>query len=153
MYLTLLNSLFSRVDGQKSKRMRSAPATRAAMQTLGVTRRVISNFPIVLTVPLIQTDELFQLFYRSLEIIVTMLVMAYRNCMCYFVVSTIFHCLIAKPFFLQDYLESPKPQTQHRSFDNPTHSQKEIVHPPVRSKSVLSAFFAKQKTPNLRTKG
>ncbi|XP_057780372.1 protein ABIL1-like isoform X2 [Salvia miltiorrhiza] len=81
---------FNSLDGQKSKRMRSAPATRAAMQTLGVTRR--------------------------------------------------------------DYSEGPKPLTQHRSFDNPTDSQKEIVHPPVRSKSVLSAFFTKQKTPNPRMK-
>ncbi|KAG6427186.1 hypothetical protein SASPL_111427 [Salvia splendens] len=82
-----LNSL----DGQRSKRMRSAPATRAAMQTLGITRR--------------------------------------------------------------EYSEGSKPLTQHRSFDNPIHSQKEVVHPPVRSKSVITAFFAKQKTPNLWTKG
>ncbi|KAL1549793.1 protein ABIL1-like [Salvia divinorum] len=82
-----LNSL----DGQRSKRMRSAPATRAAMQTLGVTRR--------------------------------------------------------------EYSEGSKPLTQHRSFDNPIHSQKEVVHSPVRSKSMISAFFAKQKPPNLWTKG
>lgn len=80
---------FNSLDGQKSKRMKSAPATRAAMQTLGVTRR--------------------------------------------------------------DYSEGSKPLTQHRSFDNPI--QKEIAHPPTRSKSMLSAFFAKQKIPNVRTNG
>ncbi|KAH6786134.1 hypothetical protein C2S51_038589 [Perilla frutescens var. frutescens] len=80
---------FNSLDVQKSKRLKSAPATRAAMQTLGVTRR--------------------------------------------------------------DYSEDSKHLTQHRSFDNST--QKGILHPPVRSKSMLSAFFAKQKTPNLRMNG
>lgn len=80
---------FNSLDVQKSKRMKSAPATRAAMQTLGVTRR--------------------------------------------------------------DYSEDPKHLTQPRPFDNPT--QKGILHPSVRSKSMLSAFFAKQKTANLRTNG
>lgn len=42
--------------------MRSAPATRAAMQTLGVTRRVISNFSIILTVPPMQPDEQVKTF-------------------------------------------------------------------------------------------
>ncbi|KAL3814796.1 hypothetical protein ACJIZ3_016064 [Penstemon smallii] len=46
-------------------------------------------------------------------------------------------------------LESSKPLTQYRSFDNPT--QMAIIRPPVRSKSMLSAFFAKQKTPKLKT--
>lgn len=53
-------------------------------------------------------------------------------------------------FLLQNTLEGSKPLTQLRSFDNP--AEKEIVHPPVRSKSVLSGFFAKQKTPNRRTR-
>ncbi|KAK4476608.1 hypothetical protein RD792_015768 [Penstemon davidsonii] len=51
--------------------------------------------------------------------------------------------------FLQESLESSKPLTQYRSFDNPT--QMAIIRPPVRSKSMLSAFFAKQKTPKLKT--
>ena len=138
--------------------MRSAPATRAAMQTLGVTRRVISKFSIILTVPPIQPDEQVKLFYWSLEIVITMLLMVYRNCIMYGVIilsiqcSTVAH-MIKRPFILQEYSEGSKPLTQHRSFDNPIHSQKEVVHPPVRSKSVISAFFLKQKTPNLWTKG
>ncbi|KAL8495071.1 hypothetical protein ACS0TY_019291 [Phlomoides rotata] len=79
---------FNSLDGQKNPRMKSSPATRAAMQTLGVTRR--------------------------------------------------------------NSLEGSKPLTQLRSFDYP--AEKEIVHPHVRSKSVLSGFFAKQKTPNRRTR-
>ncbi|XP_047958075.1 protein ABIL1-like [Salvia hispanica] len=49
----------------------------------------------------------------------------------------------------QDAFEGSKPLTPFRSFDNLT--QREIVRPPVRSRSVLSAFFVKQKTPKLRT--
>ncbi|KAG6437636.1 hypothetical protein SASPL_102557 [Salvia splendens] len=49
----------------------------------------------------------------------------------------------------RDLLEGSKPLTPYRSFDNPT--QREIVRPPVRSRSVLSAFFVKHKTPKLRT--
>ncbi|KAL1540194.1 protein ABIL1-like [Salvia divinorum] len=49
----------------------------------------------------------------------------------------------------QDAFEGSKPLTPYRSFDNLT--QREIVRPPVRSRSVLSAFFVKQKTPKLRT--
>ncbi|KAK4493120.1 hypothetical protein RD792_018032 [Penstemon davidsonii] len=49
----------------------------------------------------------------------------------------------------RESLESSKPLTQYRSFDNPT--QMAIIRPPVRSKSMLSAFFAKQKTPKLKT--
>ncbi|KAG8363291.1 hypothetical protein BUALT_Bualt19G0006900 [Buddleja alternifolia] len=49
----------------------------------------------------------------------------------------------------RDYMEGSKPLTPFRSFDNPT--QREIVRPPVRSKSVLSAFFVKQKTQKLKT--
>ncbi|KVH89073.1 hypothetical protein Ccrd_008955 [Cynara cardunculus var. scolymus] len=48
----------------------------------------------------------------------------------------------------QDSAEGPKPMMPFRSFDNPKH---EITHVPLRSKSVLSAFFVKQKTPKLRT--
>ncbi|KAI3444472.1 hypothetical protein Pfo_001137 [Paulownia fortunei] len=78
---------FNSLDAQENTRMKSAPATRVAMQTLGVTRR--------------------------------------------------------------DSLEGTKPVIPYRSFDNPTRT--EIVRPPVRSKSMLSAFFAKQKALNLRT--
>ncbi|PIN26545.1 hypothetical protein CDL12_00681 [Handroanthus impetiginosus] len=78
---------FNSSDGQSNSRMKSAPATRVAMQTLGVTRR--------------------------------------------------------------DPSEGSRALTVHRSFENST--QKVTVHPPVRSKSMLSAFFVKQKTPNLRT--
>ncbi|KAJ9539200.1 hypothetical protein OSB04_031933 [Centaurea solstitialis] len=48
----------------------------------------------------------------------------------------------------QDSFEGPKPMMPFRSFDNPG---REIPHVPLRSKSVLSAFFVKQKTPKLRT--
>ncbi|KAK6141056.1 hypothetical protein DH2020_025193 [Rehmannia glutinosa] len=48
-----------------------------------------------------------------------------------------------------DSLEGSKPMTPFRSFGNPT--QREIVRPPVRSKSVLSAFFVKQKTQKLKS--
>lgn len=45
--------------------------------------------------------------------------------------------------------EVSKPMTPFRSFDN--QSQREVVRVPARSKSVLSAFFVKQKTPKLKT--
>ncbi|TKY64006.1 ABIL1 protein [Spatholobus suberectus] len=48
----------------------------------------------------------------------------------------------------KDALEGSKPLTAFRSFDNP--NRRETVQIPTRSKSVLSAFFAKQKTPKLR---
>ncbi|KAG8653498.1 protein ABIL1 isoform X2 [Manihot esculenta] len=47
----------------------------------------------------------------------------------------------------QEPLESSKPLTAFRSFDSP---RREVVHAPTRSKSVLSAFFVKQKTPKRR---
>ncbi|KAI3449227.1 hypothetical protein Pfo_005892 [Paulownia fortunei] len=49
----------------------------------------------------------------------------------------------------RDSSEGSKPLTPYRSFGNPT--QREIVRPPVRSRSMLSAFFVKQKTPKLKT--
>lgn len=49
-------------------------------------------------------------------------------------------------FLLQEPLESSKPLTAFRSFDSP---RREVVHA-TRSKSVLSAFFVKQKTPKRR---
>ncbi|XP_057805757.1 protein ABIL1 [Salvia miltiorrhiza] len=49
----------------------------------------------------------------------------------------------------RDAFEGSKPLTPYRSFDNLI--QRGIVRPPVRSRSVLSAFFVKQKTPRLRT--
>ncbi|XP_011016287.1 PREDICTED: protein ABIL1-like isoform X1 [Populus euphratica] len=47
----------------------------------------------------------------------------------------------------RELLDASKPLTAFRSFDNPRH---EIVRAPVRSKSMLSAFFLKQKTPKLK---
>ncbi|KAF2291191.1 hypothetical protein GH714_020593 [Hevea brasiliensis] len=44
----------------------------------------------------------------------------------------------------QEPLEGSKPLTAFWSFDNP---RREMVRAPARSKSVLSAFFVKQKTP------
>ncbi|XVF80158.1 hypothetical protein PTKIN_Ptkin15bG0048100 [Pterospermum kingtungense] len=44
-------------------------------------------------------------------------------------------------------LEGSKPLTAFRSFDNP---KGEIIHAPLRSKSMLSAFFVKQKVPKLK---
>ncbi|KAG8391893.1 hypothetical protein BUALT_Bualt01G0234300 [Buddleja alternifolia] len=78
---------FNMLDGEKNNRMKPAPASSVAIQTLGVIRL--------------------------------------------------------------DSLDGSKPLTQYRSFDNPT--QMESVRGPVRSKSMLSSFFAKQKTPNLKT--
>ncbi|KAL7125751.1 hypothetical protein ABFS83_14G137700 [Erythranthe nasuta] len=49
----------------------------------------------------------------------------------------------------RETLEGSKPMTPYRSFDNP--GQREIIRPPVRSKSMLSAFFVKQKTQKLKT--
>ncbi|KAK7389879.1 hypothetical protein VNO78_25175 [Psophocarpus tetragonolobus] len=48
----------------------------------------------------------------------------------------------------KDALENSKPLTTFRSFDNP--NRRENVQVPSRSKSVLSAFFVKQKTPKLK---
>lgn len=45
-------------------------------------------------------------------------------------------------------LEVPKLLTAHRSLDN--NPRREIIQAPVRTKSVLSAFFVKQKTPKLK---
>ncbi|KAJ0258235.1 Protein ABIL1 [Hirschfeldia incana] len=47
----------------------------------------------------------------------------------------------------QKDMEAPKLMTGHRSLDNP---RREIIQAPVRTKSVLSAFFVKQKTPKLK---
>ncbi|KAL8554218.1 hypothetical protein ACS0TY_002428 [Phlomoides rotata] len=47
----------------------------------------------------------------------------------------------------RDALEGSKPMTPYRSFD----TQREIIRPPVRSRSVLSAFFPKPKTPKLKS--
>ncbi|XP_022898035.1 protein ABIL1 [Olea europaea var. sylvestris] len=49
----------------------------------------------------------------------------------------------------REFLEGSKPMTPFRSFDHPT--QREIVRAPVRSKSVLSNFFVKQKTSKLKS--
>ncbi|VVB13863.1 unnamed protein product [Arabis nemorensis] len=45
-------------------------------------------------------------------------------------------------------LEVPKLLTVHKSLDN--NPRREIIQAPVRTKSVLSAFFVKQKTPKLK---
>ncbi|EFH56485.1 hypothetical protein ARALYDRAFT_483770 [Arabidopsis lyrata subsp. lyrata] len=45
-------------------------------------------------------------------------------------------------------LEVPKLLTAHRSLDN--NPRREIIQAPVRTKSVLSAFFVKQKAPKLK---
>ena len=50
--------------------------------------------------------------------------------------------------YLQDALEGSKPLTAFRSFDY--QNRRETVQVPTRSKSVLSAFFVKQKTPKLK---
>ncbi|KAJ8748541.1 hypothetical protein K2173_003442 [Erythroxylum novogranatense] len=47
----------------------------------------------------------------------------------------------------RELLDSSKPMTAFRSFDNP---RREIVRAPVRSKSMISAFFVKQKTSKLK---
>ncbi|CAN6822876.1 hypothetical protein Bca4012_028445 [Brassica carinata] len=47
----------------------------------------------------------------------------------------------------QKDMEAPKLMTGHKSLDNP---RREIIQAPVRTKSVLSAFFVKQKTPKLK---
>ncbi|XP_061349855.1 protein ABIL1 [Gastrolobium bilobum] len=48
----------------------------------------------------------------------------------------------------RDALEGSKPLTAFKSLDNP--NRRENVQIPTRSKSVLSAFFVKQKTPKLK---
>ncbi|XP_055817190.1 protein ABIL1 isoform X2 [Solanum dulcamara] len=48
----------------------------------------------------------------------------------------------------QGTLEGSKPLTPYRSFDNP---RREIIRAPNRSRSMLSAFFAKHKTTKLKT--
>lgn len=47
-------------------------------------------------------------------------------------------------FGVKDPLEVPRPLSAFRSFDNP---RRELIKAPVRSKSMLSAFFAKSKAP------
>ncbi|KAI8545029.1 hypothetical protein RHMOL_Rhmol07G0011700 [Rhododendron molle] len=46
-------------------------------------------------------------------------------------------------------VEGSKPLAASRSFDDP--SRQEIVRAPIRSKSLISAFFVKQKTPKLKS--
>uniref|UniRef100_A0A7N2LHN5 Protein ABIL1 n=1 Tax=Quercus lobata TaxID=97700 RepID=A0A7N2LHN5_QUELO len=53
-----------------------------------------------------------------------------------------------KQLTLSDATDSSKALTSYRSFEN--RNRREIVRVPVRSKSVLSAFFVKQKTPKLK---
>lgn len=48
----------------------------------------------------------------------------------------------------RDTMETSKAMTTHRSFEN--QNRRESIRYPVRSKSVLSAFFVKQKTPKLK---
>lgn len=48
----------------------------------------------------------------------------------------------------QDSVEDPRAVMSFRSFDN---HKREITRAPIRSKSVLSSFFVRQKTPKLRT--
>ncbi|RVX09829.1 hypothetical protein CK203_012950 [Vitis vinifera] len=50
---------------------------------------------------------------------------------------------------LQDSSEGTKPVMPFRSFDNRNRRPMALAHPAARSKSVLSAFFAKQKTPRI----
>lgn len=56
--------------------------------------------------------------------------------------------LITYIIILQDPVTGSKVVTPFRSFDN---SRQAIIKAPVRHKSMLSAFFVKQKTPKLRT--
>ncbi|KAF3456538.1 hypothetical protein FNV43_RR01191 [Rhamnella rubrinervis] len=55
---------------------------------------------------------------------------------------------IMQTLLLHDLVERSKPLTAFRSFDN--QNRREIVHVPVRSRSMLSAFFVKQKTRKMR---
>ena len=50
-------------------------------------------------------------------------------------------------FVVPQDMEAPKLMTGHKSLDNP---RREIIQAPVRTKSVLSAFFVKQKTSKLK---
>lgn len=52
---------------------------------------------------------------------------------------------------VQESLEGSKPLTAFRSFDYPNLNRREMIRAPVRSKSMLSAFFVKQKTPKMKT--
>ncbi|KAM7476474.1 hypothetical protein LguiB_023717 [Lonicera macranthoides] len=51
----------------------------------------------------------------------------------------------------QESLDCSKPLTAFRSFDNPNLNRREMIRAPVRSKSMLSAFFVKQKNPKMKT--
>uniref|UniRef100_A0A1D1ZIT0 Protein ABIL1 n=1 Tax=Anthurium amnicola TaxID=1678845 RepID=A0A1D1ZIT0_9ARAE len=50
---------------------------------------------------------------------------------------------VCHTFILKDTVNVPKHLSGFRSFDNP--GRREIIRPPARSKSMLSAFFAKNK--------
>ncbi|XP_024010822.1 protein ABIL1 isoform X2 [Eutrema salsugineum] len=54
---------------------------------------------------------------------------------------------VAHKFVVPQDVEVPKLMSAHKSLDNP---RREIIQAPVRTKSVLSAFFVKQKTPKLK---
>ncbi|GMI75916.1 ABI-1-like 1 [Hibiscus trionum] len=57
------------------------------------------------------------------------------------------NALVPSLGIIQRELEGSKPLTAFRSFDNPN---RQIIRPPVRSKSVLSAFFVKHKAMKLK---
>lgn len=56
---------------------------------------------------------------------------------------------LLRSLYLQDALDGSKPMTGFRSFDNA--NRRESAQTPPRSRSVLSSFFVKQKTPKLKT--
>ncbi|GAB4844542.1 Protein abil1 [Ancistrocladus abbreviatus] len=59
--------------------------------------------------------------------------------------------IVIQPFGIthRDPSTGSRPMTTFRSFDNT--NRQAITHAPVRNRSVLSAFFVKQRTPKLRT--
>ncbi|KAG6748170.1 hypothetical protein POTOM_048071 [Populus tomentosa] len=149
--------VFQLLDKEESAKTRSSgapaqlssggPAAGAIMQKFGVPRRVLLWLvicPCSSPVLLIFKDSaekimVYQGLRNSTKICVLSSHLQSRNSIIVVIIGWM--C----PMELSD---GSKPLTAFRSFDNP---RREIVRAPVRSKSMLSAFFVKQKTLKSKT--
>ncbi|KAB5527155.1 hypothetical protein DKX38_021002 [Salix brachista] len=91
----------------------------------------------------LKNTQAFKLF-GSIEIVIIVVIIGW---LCPVVRNLMYHDELSVLNLLFELLDGSKPLTAFRSFDNP---RREIVRAPVRSKSMLSAFFVKQKTSKLK---
>ncbi|KAK3024492.1 hypothetical protein RJ639_043809 [Escallonia herrerae] len=113
----------------------AGPVSGAAMQTLGVARRLSDGCAKIIS--------LFSLAGHLIGLLISRESMALPGLISpqHELANTAANSEDCVKF---DPLDGSKPLTAFRSFDNPT--RREVVRTPIRSKSMLSAFFVKQKT-------